>query len=151
MLLFCSFLGWSSHFSFQKGSFKKKYECWPFRIPISIPISILRVSSFQNGLCDTGWRRCRGCLKLLVSFCKRAINYRALWRKTPCKDKAGYVSSPSCIYLELYETYLRVSCVYVYVQIYTCMSSYTYEHIYMGRCACVYMYLYTLYMYMYVF
>jgi len=29
----------------------------------------------------TGWRRCIGCPKLQVSFCKRATNYRALLRK----------------------------------------------------------------------
>jgi len=29
----------------------------------------------------TGWRRCIGCLKLQVSFCKRATNHRALLRK----------------------------------------------------------------------
>jgi len=44
----------------------------------------------------TGWRKCVGCLKLLVIFCKRATNYRALLRKMTCKDKASYGSSPPC-------------------------------------------------------
>jgi len=42
----------------------------------------------------TGWRRCIGCLKLQVSFRKRATNYRALLRKLACKDKASYTYSP---------------------------------------------------------
>jgi len=37
----------------------------------------------------TGWRRCRGCLKLHVSFRKRATIYRALLREMTCKDKAS--------------------------------------------------------------
>ena len=42
----------------------------------------------------TGWRKCIGCLKLQVSFRKRATNYRALLRKMTSKDKASYASSP---------------------------------------------------------
>ena len=45
----------------------------------------------------TGWRCCTGCLKLQVSFHKRATNYRALLRKITCKDKASYGSSPPCM------------------------------------------------------
>ena len=43
-----------------------------------------------------GWRRPIGCLKLHVIFGKRATNYRHLWRKMPCKDKASYDSTPPC-------------------------------------------------------
>ena len=48
----------------------------------------------------TGWRRCIGCLKLQVSFFKRASNYRALLRKMTSKDKASYGSSQSgvCVF-----------------------------------------------------
>jgi len=42
----------------------------------------------------TGWRRCIGCLKLQVSFCKRAANDRALLRKVTYKDKTPSPSSP---------------------------------------------------------
>jgi len=54
-----------------------------------IPVSALQQSA-------TGWRRPIGCLKLQVIFHKRATNHRALLRKTTCKDKASYVSSPPC-------------------------------------------------------
>ena len=43
-----------------------------------------------------GWQRCKRCLKLQVSFRKRATNNRALLWKTTCKDKAPYESSPPC-------------------------------------------------------
>jgi len=46
----------------------------------------------------TGWRRCIECLKLLVSFHKRATNYRALLRKMTYKDKTSYASSPQGLY-----------------------------------------------------
>jgi len=39
---------------------------------------------------DSGRRRCIGCLKLQVSFRKRATNFRALLRKMTYKDKASY-------------------------------------------------------------
>ena len=45
----------------------------------------------------TGCRRPIGCLKLQVIFLKRATHRWALLRKTTCKDKASYVSSPPCI------------------------------------------------------
>ena len=38
---------------------------------------------------STGWRTCIGCLKLQVSFRKRAINHRALLLEMTCKDKAS--------------------------------------------------------------
>jgi len=44
----------------------------------------------------TGWRRLIGCLKLQVTFRKRASNYRALLRKMTCEDKASYYSTPLC-------------------------------------------------------
>ena len=47
----------------------------------------------------TGLQRCRGFLNLHVSFCKRAMNYRALLRKMTYEDKASYRSSPPCCVL----------------------------------------------------
>ena len=44
----------------------------------------------------TGWRTPTGCLKLLVIFCKRATNYRALLREMTDNDKASYGSWPPC-------------------------------------------------------
>jgi len=58
---------------------------------------------------DTKWRRCIGCLKLQVSFCKRATNYRALLRKITCKDKASYESSLLCMSHDSY-TYVSSAC-----------------------------------------
>jgi len=55
-----------------------------------------------NQSCTTithsGWQQCQGCLKLQVSFCKRATNYRALLRKTTHKDKSSYGSLPLCMW-----------------------------------------------------
>jgi len=47
----------------------------------------------------TGRRRLIGCLKLQVTSCKRATNYRALLRKMTDEDKTSYGSSPLCIYM----------------------------------------------------
>jgi len=55
----------------------------------------------MRALCDShdlrdsciGMRRCIRCLKLQVSFHKRATNYTALLRNTTLKDKASYGSS----------------------------------------------------------
>jgi len=44
----------------------------------------------------TGRGRCIGCLKLQVSFCKKANKHRALSEKETSKDKASYASSPPC-------------------------------------------------------
>jgi len=44
----------------------------------------------------TRWRRPIGCLKLWVSFRKRAIDYRALVQKMTYEDKTSYGSSPPC-------------------------------------------------------
>ena len=51
-----------------------------------------------NAISCTEW--CRGieCIKLQVSFRKRATKNRVLLRKMTCKDKASYASSPPCIY-----------------------------------------------------
>jgi len=46
--------------------------------------------------CESGWRTCKGYLKLQVTFRKRATNYRALLWKMTCKDKASYASWPPC-------------------------------------------------------
>jgi len=45
---------------------------------------------------DTGWQRCLGCLKLQVSFRKRANIYRAVLRKMTYKDKVSSENLPSC-------------------------------------------------------
>ena len=47
----------------------------------------------SKGSC-IGWRRCIGCLRLQVIFCKRSTNYMAFLQKMTCKDKASYGSSP---------------------------------------------------------
>ena len=58
------------------------------------------VSIFENAnphdIWFTGWRRCIGCLKLQVSFRKRATKYRSLLRKMTYQDKASCGSSPPC-------------------------------------------------------
>ena len=53
------------------------------------------VDSYR-AVCNAGWRRPIGCLKLQVIFRKRAVNYRALSWKMTYKDKASYGSSPQC-------------------------------------------------------
>ena len=57
---------------------------------------------------DAGWRRHIGCLKSRGIFRKRATNNRALLRKTTCKDKASYGSSPPCTSHNI--SYLIESC-----------------------------------------
>ena len=44
----------------------------------------------------TEWRRCIRCLKLQVSFGKRATNHNVLLRKIAYKDKASSASLPPC-------------------------------------------------------
>ena len=46
-----------------------------------------------------GFRRPIGCLKLQVTFRKRATKYRALVRKMTYKDRASYGSSPHCTHI----------------------------------------------------
>jgi len=60
------------------------------------------LSHWSNQVCsvlklNTGWQRSIGCLKLQVSFCKRATIYRACLRKMTYENKALYVSWPPCI------------------------------------------------------
>ena len=99
----------------------------------------------------TGWRRCIGCLKLQVSFRKRAIIHRALLRKMTYKDKASYASLPPCMsssstvrlythmyvcdedplcppFLQCVNTYIHI---YIYViRMYTCIySAYAYVYV----------------------
>jgi len=50
----------------------------------------------------TGRRKPIGCLKLQVSFRKRAINYRAILRKMTYKDKASYASSPPYVHVHIH-------------------------------------------------
>jgi len=62
---------------------------------------------------STGWRRLIGCLKLKVTFCKRATNYRALLRKMTQKDKAPYDSTPALwLYATLYTYSLSLTHTY---------------------------------------
>ena len=49
-----------------------------------------------GAIVTTGWWRPIGCVKLQVSFRKRATNYRALLRKMTYKDKATCASPPTC-------------------------------------------------------
>jgi len=44
-----------------------------------------------------GWQTPIGCLKLQVMFRNKVTNHRAFLRKTTCRDKASYGSSPPCI------------------------------------------------------
>ena len=53
--------------------------------------------SSRKGKLYIKWQRCTGCLKLQVSFCTRATNYRALWRKIAYTEKASFESSPPTI------------------------------------------------------
>ena len=50
----------------------------------------------------TYWRKCIGCLKLQISFCKRVTNLRALVQNMTCNDKTSYVSTPPCIIMITY-------------------------------------------------
>ena len=77
-----------------------------------------------------------GCLKLQVSFCKRATNYRALLGKMTYKDKASSVSSSPCRSLFILTTFFSSVCLFqvsqvkVYVRV-CCLalSNYTFEFI----------------------
>jgi len=66
-------------------------------------------SSVKIHVYDTGWRRCIGCLKLQVSFHKRATNYRALLRKMTYEVRHPThlrhpVRSPSSVKIHVYDT-----------------------------------------------
>jgi len=47
---------------------------------------------------NTGWRKCIGYLKLQVSICKRATNYRALCGNKPVKIRHP-MSTPPCTHV----------------------------------------------------
>ena len=59
-------------------------------------------------LCDTGWRRLIGSLKLQIIFHKRATEYRSLLRKMTYKDKRSDESSPPCITYEVCDVVYEV-------------------------------------------
>jgi len=73
--------------SFRKRAINFRALLWKenYKDKASWAISLVLCS---NGRKDTGWWRCIGCLKLHVSFHKRAINYRALLWKENYKDEA---------------------------------------------------------------
>ena len=76
-------------------------------------ISSIRYDLFRR---DTQWQRCIGYLKLQVSFCKRATNFRALLRKMIYIDKASYAPSPPCTI----HSYMR------HGSVYTCVMSHSF-------------------------
>jgi len=65
----------------------------------------------------TRWRRPIKCLKLQVSFRKRATDYRALLRKMTCEGKASYGSSP---------LYIKRLTMFVPWLIHTCYMTHSY-------------------------
>ena len=58
---------------------------------------------------NTRRRRCIGCLKLKVSFCKRDTNHRARSRKLTNEDKASYAFAPPCTGTSLVGLFLQNS------------------------------------------
>jgi len=70
-------------------------------------VTEFRGCSIFSGICHTGWWRCIGCLKLQISFRKRAIDYRALLRKMTYHDKASYNSTPPCAF-KIVSTHITV-------------------------------------------
>jgi len=58
------------------------------------------------------------CLKLQVSFRKRATYYRALLRGKTCKDKASYVFSPPCTHVTCVMMYYIY--IHIYIHIFVC-------------------------------
>jgi len=92
---------------------------------ISALLLYKRFKAHYHSKSATGWRRCVGCLKLHVSFRKRATNNRALWRKMTCKDKAS-VSNPTdasfgCVCVCV----CARACVCVCVCVHICIHVYT--------------------------
>jgi len=57
---------------------------------------LLWILSSSLTMDGTRWRRLSGCLKLQVTFRKRATSYRALLRKITYNDKLSYDSAPPC-------------------------------------------------------
>jgi len=77
-----------------------------------------------------GWRKCIECLKLQISFRKRATNYRALLRKIiNCKGKASYASSRHPVSPLLGHVWTWCVCIYIYI--------YTHTNLCVCVCACV--------------
>jgi len=73
---------WTRHFTHRYVMSRAKESCHTWMSPLDFHSRSPAVRSH-----DTGWRRCIGCFKLQVSFCKRATNYRALLRKETYNDK----------------------------------------------------------------
>ena len=65
-------------------------------IPLGRSVHVIPIDSTVLQQHSTEWRRCIGCLKLQISFRKRATNFRALLRRMTYKDKASYVSTLPC-------------------------------------------------------
>ena len=76
-------------------------------------------------ICCTGWQRCIGCLKLQVSFRKRATNYRVLLRKVTYEDKTPYASLPPC------------TDSYVFIQYHIDINTRTHNNMYTYICTCI--------------
>jgi len=62
----------------------------------------------------TGWQRCIGCLKLKISFRKRATDFRALLQKMTLNAKASYVSTPPCIIIITYRVIITMHMVFLW-------------------------------------
>jgi len=79
-----------------------------------------------------GWRRRIGCLKLQVSFRKRATNFRSLLRNITCKDKTFYASSSVCHSHTRTPTCTRawLGDLHIHTQIHTCINKHLLTHKY---------------------
>ena len=72
-------------------------SCWTTELTfIRVTLLVYTWDMTHSHVCNTGWRRLIGCLKLQVILCKRATDYRALLTKMTYKDKASYDSTPCC-------------------------------------------------------
>jgi len=89
----------------------------------------------------TGWRRPIGCLKLQVTFRKRATNYVALLRKMTNKDKASCGSTPPC---SIPTTMYRYGNIFILSYLYVCMYTHIFVYI------CVYIYILYIYTFLYI-
>ena len=65
-------------------------------IHVCVCVRCVCVRVYIQQLISWCWQRCIGCLKMQVSFGKRATNHRALLRKITYKDTASYDSTPPC-------------------------------------------------------
>jgi len=70
-----------SHFDIDISA-KESYNLWLFcrKRPMGLQAPYLKVFRTSTSIFPTGWRRCIGCLKLQVSFRKRATTYRAIYQ-----------------------------------------------------------------------